>query len=131
MSEHDLLLGDTAATIVAKKHDVLLELVADGVMWRRAPVAASAWARGMPWRPEGHPPLRDRLAMSGYLHLDRACYRLGEHWLSAGNVRLRLESVSAWWLCSLTKTLESSPTAGPGNAAHMTRAHRCSTPPDS
>ncbi|MEY9872098.1 cation diffusion facilitator CzcD-associated flavoprotein CzcO [Streptacidiphilus sp. MAP12-33] len=39
-----------------------------------------------------------RLAMSGYLHLTRACYRLGERWVPAGDVRLRLDSVSTWWL---------------------------------
>jgi hypothetical protein len=98
VSDHDLLLDDTIATIVTDKTDALVELVADGIMWRGTPVPSSSWARNLPPRPGEHAPLRDRLAVSGYLHLERACYRLGERWAPAGHVRLRLDSVSAWWL---------------------------------
>ncbi|WP_042428975.1 hypothetical protein [Streptacidiphilus anmyonensis] len=98
MSEPDLLLGDTVGTIVATGVDALIELVADGVMWRGAPIAGAAWARGLPRPLGGRTDLRERLAVAGYLHLERASYRVGERWVPAGAVRLRLESVSAWWL---------------------------------
>ncbi|SEM55671.1 hypothetical protein [Streptacidiphilus jiangxiensis] len=98
MSDHDLLLGDTITAIVADDSEVLVQLVADGIMWRGTPVTGASWARSLPCRDGRRPPLRDRLAVSGYLHLDRASYRLGERWAPAGRVRLRLDSVSAWWL---------------------------------
>jgi hypothetical protein len=98
MSEYDLLLGDTLSTIAAGEADVLVELVADGVMWRGTPVTGAAWAQGLPRREGDRTPLRERLAVSGYLHLARACYQRGDRWAPAGQVRLRLESVSAWWL---------------------------------
>lgn len=98
MTDHDLLLDDTITTIVTDETDALVELVADGIMWRGTPVTSSSWARSLPPRSGERTPLRDRLAVSGYLHLERACYRLGERWAPAGHVRLRLDSVSAWWL---------------------------------
>ncbi|WP_042377294.1 hypothetical protein [Streptacidiphilus melanogenes] len=109
MSEHDLLLGDTVGTIVATGVDALIELVADGVMWRGAPIAGPTWAaRNLPRPLGGRGDLRDRLAVSGFLHLERASYRVGERWVPAGGVRLRLESVSAWWLRGVAAVPEAS-----------------------
>ncbi|WP_042366068.1 hypothetical protein [Streptacidiphilus neutrinimicus] len=120
MSEHDLLLGDTVGTIVATGVDALIELVADGVMWRGTPMAGSTWAaRNLPRPLEGRADLRDRLAVSGFLHLERASYRVGERWVPAGAVRLRLESVSAWWLRGA---------AGVPEASSATTADRSGTP---
>jgi hypothetical protein len=112
MSEHDLLLGDTVATIVTSGVDALIELVADGVMWRGTPIAGAAWARNLPRPLGGRADLRGQLAVGGFLHLDRASYRVGEQWVPAGSVRLRLESVSAWWLRGVTGPPDAPSAAG-------------------
>jgi hypothetical protein len=98
VSDHDLLSGDTSTTIVAAKTDAPVGLVADGIMWRGTPVPRSSCPRKLPRRPTGRTPLRDRLTVRGYVHLERGCCRLGERWAPSGQVHLRLDSVRARWL---------------------------------
>jgi hypothetical protein len=114
MSDHDLLLADTITTMVTDETDQRVELVADGILWRGTPVSGSTWARDLPQRQDERTPLRDRLAVGGYLHLDRARHRSGEGWARAGRVRLRSAFSARARTGSLAATRNPPAAAGRG-----------------
>jgi hypothetical protein len=70
------------------------------MLWRGWPVTGTAWASGLPESPGQQVALHDLLAIDGYLHLARAAYREAGLWVPAGAVRVRLASVSVWWVTS-------------------------------
>jgi hypothetical protein len=101
MSEHDLLLGDVLRALsLDGPSGPPVQLVADGMVWRGWPVTGTAWAAGLPEAPGQRAALHDLLAIDGYLHLDRAAYREAGLWVPTGTVRVRLASVSVWWVPS-------------------------------
>lgn len=115
MSEHDLLLGDTLrAMALDRASGPPVQLVADGMLWRGWAITGAEWAAGLPQSPDTRVAIHDRLAIDGYLHLDRAVYREAGHWVPAGSVRVRRASVSVWWVTSLAVDERDDPDAGGG-----------------